>query len=648
MQKNGFTLVEMMTVIVILITLGLIAVFSINGIVKKSTEKLYEIQKNNIIDASRTYAVKNSSILTDNNEITLCDLKRSSLLDENLQNPRTEEQFDNSLIIRIVRNNDGDFDFIFDGSTKMDNYYCDLDITVNLNGDSPLYVNLGSSFEELGVTVKRKDLLCTKSNSPISSTVSNCYYTLDSIDGTYGTALSNGKYNKIGTYNEKYHVKSDDFSTTITRTIVVADRTAPTISVNYNETTYTNSFSVRVLEDTTANFSCVATDIYEGNVDCKIQKNDYNNTHIPGTYEIIYKASDSSGNTSTLIANVIVLAKNKNLIVGTQVDNLEWTNESVNLKIFPLYSATNCSKYFYTFDGFNWSNVDTHEITENGNYNLGIRCNSNSSEDIMFYSINNIDVEPPILEESSASVVVTKVGGNLDFTVKNGHYHYYSSESVKISGPSGANDELSGVAGYNIYVNNELFTDEVLTGDGKYEIKISAYDKAGNESEKVLVSYVIISSLKPTCEFLTCDGLDNCNNINPISGSHVIYDNDYRLTTTYFAVSANYKFKCSYNYYDEEEDIFSSKIISNDKFYLLEQDSSTNTVINVSNVTIDASETSNCETGLCQKTNYYTATISMDAIYTAANLYIRENALCDRIGNCNLNYAKSMRLWPKQ
>ena len=35
MKKNGFTLVEMLTVIVILVSLGLISIFTINKIVKK-------------------------------------------------------------------------------------------------------------------------------------------------------------------------------------------------------------------------------------------------------------------------------------------------------------------------------------------------------------------------------------------------------------------------------------------------------------------------------------------------------------------------------------------------------------------------------------------------------------------------------------
>ena len=53
MNKQGFTLVEMLIVIVILVTLGLIVTFSITGIVRNSSDKLYQVQVDSIIDATR-------------------------------------------------------------------------------------------------------------------------------------------------------------------------------------------------------------------------------------------------------------------------------------------------------------------------------------------------------------------------------------------------------------------------------------------------------------------------------------------------------------------------------------------------------------------------------------------------------------------
>ena len=100
MKKNGFTLVEMLTVIIILVSLGLISIFTINKIVKRSGDDLYDIQVNTIKEAARNYAVKNGSTLGASNEITICDLKRNNLIDEDFVDPRTEKPFDESLIIK--------------------------------------------------------------------------------------------------------------------------------------------------------------------------------------------------------------------------------------------------------------------------------------------------------------------------------------------------------------------------------------------------------------------------------------------------------------------------------------------------------------------------------------------------------------------
>ena len=102
MKKNGFTLVEMLTVIIILVSLGLISIFTINKIVKRSGDDLYDIQVNTIKEAARNYAVKNGSTLGASNEITICDLKRNNLIDEDFVDPRTEKPFDESLIIKII------------------------------------------------------------------------------------------------------------------------------------------------------------------------------------------------------------------------------------------------------------------------------------------------------------------------------------------------------------------------------------------------------------------------------------------------------------------------------------------------------------------------------------------------------------------
>ncbi len=649
MRKNGFTLVEMMTVIIIMITLGIIAVFSITGIVRGSTERLYQLQITSILDASRTYAVENANTLSDNNEITLCDLKRSSLLENDLKNPRTEEPFDNSLIVKITKNSDGEFEFNFDGETKMENYSCDLDVSVTINGDSPMYVKLGEEHNDQGITVKRNELTCTKRVGSATSNATNCYYDL-TIAGDYLTAISGNKYSKVGTFKETYAVRDESFSSTMTRTIVVQDKTPPQIYVSHKGTTYNKPFSVRVVEGETASFSCSASDNLSTNISCTKTKDEYNGTTTPGTYEIIYSASDSSGNTSTMLVTVTVLSKNKSLIVGVEVDKVDWTNENVTLKIVPLYSGENCGGYLYTTDGGNfWNDTTTKVVTDNGNYKLGIRCKNTGTEDFMIYKVTNIDKTAPEFR-NGGSIYVAADTGLLTDTTKNGVRYYYSGGTVSLTNPSGATDDGSGVASYEVYVNGQVFNDNILSGDGKYEIKLAALDRSDNKSGLVTAAYVIIQTAKPTCEFPRCGSLNACRTLELINGPYITYGNNgYTITTTNFnpPISINFKFKCTYEYYEGNEDIFETTSISRDRFYMMEETGDKNR-IDVNSVINNANEAiTTCNDGKCTKTNSYTVNISSYGVYNTTYFYLKENSLCDRVGNCNLWQVTSMDLWPQ-
>lgn len=644
MQKNGFTLIEMVSAIAIMVILSAIAIFSITGIVRNSTTKLYNLQVTNIIDASRTYAVQNATVLSANNEITLCDLKRSSLLDYDLKNPKTEEQFDNSLIVRITKNSDGEFEFSFDGESKMENYHCDLDMTVAINGDSPMYVKLGSTHIEQGVLVKKKDLTCTRRVSGASSNDTNCYYDL-TVSGDYQSAITDGKYSSLGTFKETYEIKDDMFSSTITRTIVVQDKTAPKIHVSYGGVTHNESFSVRLVEGESANFNCSATDNTSSNVSCKKIKDDYNGTTRPGSYEIVYSATDSANNTSTFLVTITVLAKNKNLVVGANVNTTEWTNGDVTLKIVPLYSNENCGGYLYSFDNFFFNSTDTETFTTNGNHKLGIKCKNTLTEDYMMYKITNIDKEAPTFE-GGAKIRVSTLG-TLSETTKEGIRYYYSNTSVSLVEPSGATDSISGIDHYEIYVNDQLYNSTTLDGDGKYKISIAAVDRASNRSEIETAAYVIISSLKPSCEFPRCTG-NSCSTVALISGSYVTYGiNGYALTTSNFdpPVVINYKFNCTYEYFEGEESIYVITNIARDKVYMRDEYGNLNR-IDVNNITRNNSLASTtCNNGKCTKIVPYTASISSYGIYGVSYLYLKSEALCDRVGNCNQGERQSMPLW---
>ena len=80
MKENGFTLVELLAVIVILAVIALITVPLINGTINDSKERLGEEQYNRIKEAVKTYTAKNVS--GDCECVTVDDLKKQGYLED--------------------------------------------------------------------------------------------------------------------------------------------------------------------------------------------------------------------------------------------------------------------------------------------------------------------------------------------------------------------------------------------------------------------------------------------------------------------------------------------------------------------------------------------------------------------------------------
>lgn len=110
MNKKGFTLVELLAVIILLGVMALIATITISNEIRENKQALYDIQISNIKEAARTWASMNAFRLPSTNgesfTITLSDIKEAGLGKEYV-NPKTKEEFPNDLQIKItlVENN---------------------------------------------------------------------------------------------------------------------------------------------------------------------------------------------------------------------------------------------------------------------------------------------------------------------------------------------------------------------------------------------------------------------------------------------------------------------------------------------------------------------------------------------------------------
>ena len=107
MKKRGFTLAELLGVIVILGLVSLITVPAVTQSIKKYKQDLYDIQIENIITAAKTWASDHILELPDNEGdtymITIADLQKDGYIKDELQNPVTKDPFKTTAQITIKR-----------------------------------------------------------------------------------------------------------------------------------------------------------------------------------------------------------------------------------------------------------------------------------------------------------------------------------------------------------------------------------------------------------------------------------------------------------------------------------------------------------------------------------------------------------------
>ena len=107
MNKRGFTLAELIGVIVVLSLICLITVPAIASVLKTNKKSLCETQLNNIIAAAKNYVSENILSMPVNDgeskTITIQDLIDNGYIESDIQNPATKEAFDSEIEITIKK-----------------------------------------------------------------------------------------------------------------------------------------------------------------------------------------------------------------------------------------------------------------------------------------------------------------------------------------------------------------------------------------------------------------------------------------------------------------------------------------------------------------------------------------------------------------
>ena len=208
MKKKGFTLVELLAVIVILSLILVIAVPSVNRYIKQSKEKAYNTQISTIIEAAQAYASANSGLLPRKEEfvvkITLGQLKSSGLIKEEVKNPNDDKYFDDALTIEIKKKGETyTYDIVESTITTRDGEKSPI---INFNGSPMVTYNLNATYTELGASATDSDgnaisnIVIDKSNLVMSTEgIYQVKYTATDTKG-----ISSTVYRNVYVSNNKY------------------------------------------------------------------------------------------------------------------------------------------------------------------------------------------------------------------------------------------------------------------------------------------------------------------------------------------------------------------------------------------------------------------------------------------------------------
>lgn len=397
-HKTGFTLVELLSVIVLLGIISVIIIPNFTGILKSSKEDLYNNQIEVIKTSAKLWTLNedNKIVLSENTSwpylITLGDLQDSGLLDE-LKNPKDDTYFSDSTLIYISVT-DGTYTFTVDE----DSINAGSNV-ITLNDEKSYKVEINTSFTEPGYSA-------SINGNDITSNVERKIY-------KNGVEVSSIDTTKISNYTIQYKVSYEGENGITERSIAIRRvkivDTIPPVLVcsSCNGTIELESNNTDSYEFPTV----TATD--NSLEDIKVIKMGSFSSIIPGQKKIVYIATDSSGNTGRLE----ILINVKDTIAPVISDIAQSMDDSGSDTIFSYaVVATDSGSGIkeYSFDGGNtWQKSNKAKFVYSDDTTRTIMVKDNSG---------NVSSRQ-IVEFISKEYVFDYTGGEQTFTVpKTGYY----------------------------------------------------------------------------------------------------------------------------------------------------------------------------------------------------------------------------------
>lgn len=297
MNKKGFTLMEVLGVLVILAVIFSLTVPVVNNVIGNSKETAFQKKINDILTATYDWSLEHINKLPSENKIlyiTLNDLKKDGLIDESFINPISQNEFSNDLVISISNvggnykysnkyaKQGGDYLYKVELELMNDKNYDYFRPSIELEGISTetytIKYNLGSEYTYPSYTATDKNGYDISSRVVITTTFD-------------GIMVNNIDTMKLGIYYVTYTVVDEEgYSNSIVKNIIIVDEEAPVLILPENETIDTTVTSY----DLMSGVSCT-----DNSKVCNISTVGTINYGMVGKYVIEYIAKDETGNTTT-------------------------------------------------------------------------------------------------------------------------------------------------------------------------------------------------------------------------------------------------------------------------------------------------------------------------------------------------------------
>lgn len=278
-MKKGFTLVELLAVIIILGAIFAITFPLVTDNIRKTEEKAFNLQKEQIIAAAKDMVIKEYVVIPDKQSITLYvgELKRKGLLPIKMINAKTKLTISNESNVVISReNNSYSYDVNIIDLEEESTENNENAPVIRLNGNYVEYVEINTEYVEKGGTAY------SNTGSPLTLNPPQIKLN-DNEGGEIDTS-------KLGTYKLIYSVTDKGLTTTSIRTVVVRDTIPPVISFPEDNIVKVSKVSGFDVEE-----RVYAIDNSKGDITVTHESSLSN---VPGKHVILYTAKDPSGNTT--------------------------------------------------------------------------------------------------------------------------------------------------------------------------------------------------------------------------------------------------------------------------------------------------------------------------------------------------------------